>query len=547
MINSRRFFGKQYPLNFRVGRIPPITEVVYLLDYSNATFTRASEASYVDPRDGWTFADTSLETTETLPALSTWSNVGTPVRTTGVADPFGGTLAETIEDDDNTAYEYIQKTTALNVLNGSPSQITHYIKKDAITSRFPEIQHVRSGFAHIQVNTSTGAAVVRATTGWTDVSIASETAPEDSGWWKITLSFTPNATGTVTISNLVAASLALGAATTVTAVGAITYYPGFVSMTSAWKSTNIPRIFSDGAILIESSRTNFVDLSENPDTEWVAIATLTASVGGDPDGNGDADRWALSASTGGTDGGLYRHNEPVPVTSGSQAVQSLYIKRFSGTDYNLNLRLFGGGTFQTALTITDSFARYNQSITPAASVGALVGAGNYAGGSTFSQKSVDVWGMQVESGSFATSYIRTAGAAATRADENGTIVNADVPITFRNGKWSVTVIPTWDSGDFPASVTYIYEFDANNYLAFAGGTTLRMRANGVNYQLALGAFSAGVEFVITVDFPGELMTVNGFGSVAVLNDWSADSNALGVGSTGATGHLCGTISRPIGL
>lgn len=160
-----------------------------------------------------------------LPALASWTNTGT-VRTTGIADPLGGTAAETIQDDSAAAIEFVQVTGSASLASGQQYLVTHYIKKDADTSRFPEIQHLRgTDFAHIEINTSTGAIAVRSTGGLTSVSVSCVTAPEDSGWWKATLAFTANSAGALQYKLLPGAASTFGTPA-IGAMGAVTYYPG---------------------------------------------------------------------------------------------------------------------------------------------------------------------------------------------------------------------------------------------------------------------------------------------------------------------------------
>ncbi len=163
-----------------------------------------------------------------LPAdIASWTDNNTPTEITGVADPFGGTNAVTTGDDDASLLESHKFQTASGLVIGGKYRFVHWIKKDSDTTRFPEIQHIAgAGFAHTQINTQTGTTVIRASANWTGLSVAAATAPEDSGWWKMILRFTPAVTNAPRVVYLPAAASTLGGSTVASETGTLTWYPG---------------------------------------------------------------------------------------------------------------------------------------------------------------------------------------------------------------------------------------------------------------------------------------------------------------------------------
>jgi hypothetical protein len=172
---------------------------------------------------------------ELFPPLSdgSWVDVGTPVRTPGLADPLGGILAETIEDDDGAAFEGISRTSTLALVGGRSYKVIHYVLKDLDETRFPEIQHTRGAdIAHGQLNTQTGASVLRISAGFTGLAWAVITAPENALWWRCELALVANTAGTLATGVLPGGSAVFGNAPAVGDLGSIGYFPRQMRQTS---------------------------------------------------------------------------------------------------------------------------------------------------------------------------------------------------------------------------------------------------------------------------------------------------------------------------
>ncbi len=173
-------------------------------------------------------ASASVDTPTTWPAIGSWSSTGTPVITTGVADPFGGTSAATVEDD-AAGLEFVAHTEGTALVTGQAYRGIVYVKKDAVgkATRVVEFEFA-SGTETIaaQIDTSTGETALRATAS--DYASRGVYAVESpSGWWRMQLSFVSGSTtapGALLIP-AVGAGSTLPVAIDVSATGAVTFYP----------------------------------------------------------------------------------------------------------------------------------------------------------------------------------------------------------------------------------------------------------------------------------------------------------------------------------
>lgn len=196
-------------------------------------------------------------------------------------------------------------------------------------------------------------------------------------------------------------------------------------------------------LLMETAATNLMTYSEAlDDASWVkTAASVTANAVAAPDGSTTADKFTESATT-----AEHMINKAVTIASGDTITVSAYIKAAgrtkcyflvdAGAPYatisfdlaaktaTLNYRAQSGtavvasaGSVQNAgngfVRVTATFA--TAGVTAIYISLRLIDSGNafsYAGDGT---SGVYAWGMQAEKGAFATSYIATASATATRA------------------------------------------------------------------------------------------------------------------------------------
>lgn len=250
-------------------------------------------------------------------------------------------------------------------------------------------------------------------------------------------------------------------------------------------STDQARVMPGGdgtggnGLLVEAEKTNdFLRSEETENAAWSSdtfggpsAITITADQAIAPDGTLTADRWQVPATGAGTYTLKYQ-----TMISATRTV-SIYLKgnNESGT---LTLRTGGCTTCSYNPNTWTRCVRANI----AASTTAYIGNDPLDCGGTEGAKDVFVWGAQNEAGKFASSYIKTAGAAVTRAPEAPTFaltttgVNFSAAYTFQTNRLSV------DNG-----VGFIFDTNVTHYFQGFIGTGDKM-----DTHFSTGALTATV-------------------------------------------------------
>lgn len=470
LVSSTRIGGRRDGLQYEGEIIGPSRFISsagggskFLLDYSQATFTRTTEAAFQDPRLSWSFASTDFGTYQSFNHLSnynafndgTWTTTNAAITSSIITTPNGGTANE-IGDWDGAAFGNIFQT--INT-SGSFSKCTatFYVLKDNDESRFPEFALDYSPNAsnfRVDLNTKTGAIINRITPS--DF-YASTSSIEDAGsWWKLILTRVSN----INLRCSIFPSVGINFGTTSnTATGSIII--GDISIKEelhdAWKPANKPRIFSDGAILIEGSRTNAF-LYSTPESHYQQISA-TASFAVGPDG---LNEWGAYVS-GTSENSVIQY---IPIT-GSHLSTSLSVFHKADTAKNWRWVYRNGTIVNNPTAATSSINWHRAQIT-------LLDFDNRAGwknGSDGNSDPMYLAGFQLETGSFASSLIRTNGAAVTRGAE--TCLFTTYPDYFLTQGFEIDVYPMFSSrtGEM-GSAPYIFSWagSGTRYLLFQSFT-----------------------------------------------------------------------------
>ena len=189
------------------------------------------------------------------------------------------------------------------------------------------------------------------------------------------------------------------------------------------ETSNIPRLdYSQGScptLLLETSTTNLVPYSEDL-TQWTnSNSSVTANATLDPKGTNDGFLVSLDTSSAYLNKTANFLAEPTTF--------SVYLKSptVAGT-FPLNwYAANGGGHHRELVNVTTEWQRIELNFTPTGLGTRFVYIGDNRGGLGETLSSVYAWGAQVESNSFATSYIPTTASTVTRSADTG-IVTGDL-------------------------------------------------------------------------------------------------------------------------
>ena len=235
-----------------------------------------------------------------------------------------------------------------------------------------------------------------------------------------------------------------------------------------------------GALLLEPQRTNLITYSEGL-SNWTNLDGASVSDNSiiSPDGTQNASEITFNTSG----------KRLVFTVSSTQAIYSAYFKGVSGTQ--IKLRDGSGAIFNT-ITLTNEWVRYELNIN--------------ASNSNVQIQSVDAdyvyaWGVQLEQGSYATSYIPTQGSIVTRLADvcsqtppDGVIgqtegtVFVDATNLLTSGSRTIFLLYTSGSAFYQIYINSSNQVraDVNGTFIFLGGSVL---AN-TNYKIAF-AYKSG--------------------------------------------------------
>jgi hypothetical protein len=531
-----------------------------LLDFANGkkldprvTFTRATTAAYYD--DNTTaMAEQNLFTYSQEFDNAAWTKSNTTLTANTTTAPDGTSTADTLNGINGTEGYMYQQSSGVGLY--TYSMYAKYNNKQWIWMEFYDNANY---IAYFDVQNGVIGTVASGVTA-TITSVG-------SGWYRCTI--------TRTVVSVINPNIGLAAANgnKVNTTGGSVYLWGAqleqrssataYTVTTSQAITNyIPVLLTAGGgqprfdhnpttreslgLLIEEQRTNSAIYSADfTNAAWVLedISTVTGNVAVAPDGTLTAD--LVIPNTNSNDHSIYQNRTPA-----SNQTFSLYAKaagyNYVMLGYNNNadnegvfFNLSNGTVSQNTSTLTPTITAvgngwYRCSVAYTSGFSYLMvcvsanGTTRVFAGNGFS--GVLLWGAQVESGLFPTSYIPTTSAAATRADENAYLIGDNFTSWFNNAEgtiYSDTKFVGLQPSAFPAMFA-LANSDPNT-------TNLGMGVNTATAAyFASGWLAGNIQFNINVG-SGAAAGVSARNIMAyAVNDFAASSNA-GTAGTASSG------------
>jgi len=212
-------------------------------------------------------------------------------------------------------------------------------------------------------------------------------------------------------------------------------------------------------LLIEESRTNLFTYSEDFDNGWVKVRLEGIETDAiiAPDGKLSGEKYIQQDGNG--DGGNL--HQVISLTSGTTYTSSVYAKKGqfnqirlleNNVNNSVETTIFSldDGTLVSQSAYHDSYSitdigngwyRFSITFTASGTANSLVGFYLHDSSDVTGNgyKGTYIWGAQFETGSFATSYIKTTGASATRSADNASITGENFSSWYRQDEGSIYV------------------------------------------------------------------------------------------------------------
>lgn len=300
--------------------------------------------------------------------------------------------------------------------------------------------------------------------------------------------------------------------------------------------------------LIEEQRTNLLTYSEQFDNAvWAqvqsgagSIPVVTTNTSVAPDGTLTADTVVFVAPASGDQSTLNQ----TPATSAGTYTGSFYVKATGASDVGkiIGFRHVARGAY-TLVTLTSSWQRVTASEIRVVDYFELTL--RPAVGTSSGTVSVQIWGAQLEAGSFATSCIPTVASQVTRSADAASMTGANFSSWYRADEGTVyaeAITASGYNGAGSSQTPFAIYTDLNNGIRFSRETpdafTLRVNTLGVSQALiGLANPANGTSFKVVGAYKS-----NDF--AATLNSGSVGTDSSGpipsVSTLSLGGFLLGT-------
>ena len=219
-------------------------------------------------------------------------------------------------------------------------------------------------------------------------------------------------------------------------------------------------------LLIEESRTNYVRVSTNLESEWSAGTGSFAVDNSITNPDGSVGAYYHTGSE------LYHQNIDLSGASTNTVIVSLWVKERSGQSGNLDIEIYqqitgsvvnlGGFSFNPAteaISLTSNYSNGTVEEYPngwyRVSAKLTTASGNFTSSTRYDMQNAEhyVWGMQLEVGEVLTSFIPTHGSTATRGDDIVRIMDDDFTDIFGTEFENFSVVADFDNSNSADAVS----------------------------------------------------------------------------------------------
>ena len=286
-----------------------------------------------------------------------------------------------------------------------------------------------------------------------------------------------------------------------------------------------PVIRESKGLLIEESRTNYVRVSTNLASEWQAGSGSFAVDNSITNPDGSVGAYYHTGAE------LYHQDIDLSGASTNTVIVSLWVKERSGQSGNLDIQIYqqitgsvvnlGGFSFNPAteaISLTSNYSNGTVEEYPngwyRVSAKLTTASGNFTSSTRYDMQNAEhyVWGMQLEVGSFVTSFIPTNGSTATRGADIVEIEEEDFSDFYNQNEGTIMLSASFNSDNRTSAIVTIddtsnsSEYTEVGYRAGGGGSNsvgayLRTDASGDQYYKAFASSAtAGSEFKVAFGY-----------------------------------------------
>ena len=485
------------------------------LDFANSkqldpriTFSRLSTATYYDGQTTAKAEENLLKGSNDFGNSAYWTILATATATSfNAVAPDGTNTASIITFSTNSSSSVYQP---VSITAGVPYTLSVWLKGNI----GGELVSLRMDLA----SGSTGIVTKTLTTAWALYTLPNITSVT-SGTGNVYLVNYGNAVAcTFFASNIQLEQRSSATAYTPTTIQAITnYIPQLMTAPAGVaRFDHDPLTGKSLGLLIEESRANLLNYSQTfsltqttTEQYWVDTSitrTLSAFIGAD--GTQSGVQFTATAANAKT---------IVSVAQGTSAARTLsvFLKRISGTGV-INYTLDNGATW-IAQAITSTLTRYYFPTTTAAQqVGfQIVSSGNRIG----------IWGVHLEAGSFATSYIPTTTGSVTRVADQASMTGVNFSSWYNQSEgslYSVYDVIALNSADYQ-SIVFLDNLTLTGSSRLQHGVSSGLQrssiTNGTISQLSSSAITANTTHKIASSFTSstEIAGFDGISQTTVVS------------------------------